>query len=94
MSYSLSIERGGATADSYKKSGYLQVRLHPIVIMITLIIASDIAGLWGVPVGVPLVAAARDVFAYFYSEWSDRGGSEDIPEDTADEPIQVILEDN
>ena len=32
------------------------LRLHPIFIMITLIIASDIAGLWGVLVGVPLVA--------------------------------------
>ena len=69
------------------------LRLHPIFIMITLIIASDIAGLWGVLVGVPLVAAARDVFSYFYSEWSDRGGDEDVPEDADDEQAQVIVED-
>ena len=70
------------------------LRLHPIFIMITLIIASDIAGLWGVLVGVPLVAAARDVFAYFYSEWSNRGGHEDEPEDIDDDvQAQVIAED-
>ena len=48
------------------------LRLHPIFIMATLIVASEIAGLWGVLVGVPLVAVARDIFAYFYYEWSDR----------------------
>ncbi|MDE2861119.1 MAG: AI-2E family transporter [Chloroflexota bacterium] len=50
------------------------LRLHPIFIMATLIVASEIAGLWGVFVGVPLVAVARDLFAYFYHEWSDHGG--------------------
>ena len=70
------------------------LRLHPIFIMITLIIASDIAGLWGVLVGVPLVAAARDVFAYFYSEWSGRGGQEDEPEDVDDgDQAQAVAED-
>ncbi len=52
------------------------LRLHPIFIMVTLVIASDIAGLWGVLIGAPLVAVARDIFAYFYTEWSDRGVSE------------------
>lgn len=52
------------------------LRLHPIFIMITLIVASEIAGLWGVLIGAPLVAVARDIFAYFYTEWSDRGVSE------------------
>ena len=70
------------------------LRLHPIFIMITLIIASEIAGLWGVLVGVPLVAAARDVFAYFYSEWSGRGGHENEPEDVDySEEAQTIAED-
>ena len=50
------------------------VRLHPIFIMATLIVASSIAGLWGVLVGVPLVAAARDVFVYFYKEWGGQSG--------------------
>lgn len=57
------------------------LRLHPIFIMVTLIIASDIAGLWGVLIGVPLLAAARDVFAYFYTEWRNRNSSEEAVDD-------------
>ena len=60
------------------------VRLHPIFIMVTLIIASDIAGLWGVLIGVPLVAVARDIFAYFYSEWSGRDESETESKESKD----------
>ena len=56
------------------------VRLHPIFIMSTLIVASSIGGLWGVLVGVPLVAASRDVFAYFYKEWSATPESADQPD--------------
>lgn len=46
------------------------VRLHPAAIMFVLVVAADIAGLWGVIVGVPLVAAMRDVFVYFHRQWS------------------------
>ncbi len=56
------------------------VRLHPIFIMGTLVVASSIGGLWGVLVGVPLVAASRDVFVYFYKEWSGGGESAGQPE--------------
>ncbi len=46
------------------------LRLNPAFIMIILVVSSEIAGLWGVIVGVPLVAAGRDVFVYFYNEWN------------------------
>ena len=46
------------------------VRLNPVAIMVTLVVASEIAGLWGVIVGVPLVAAGRDVFVYFHKQWN------------------------
>ena len=46
------------------------VRLNPALVMATLVVASEIAGLWGVIVGVPLVAATRDVFIYFYKQWT------------------------
>ena len=50
------------------------VRLNPVVIMVTLVLASEVAGLWGVIVGVPLVAAGRDVFVYFHKQWeADKG---------------------
>ena len=55
------------------------VRLNPALIMATLVVASELAGLWGVIVGVPLVAAARDVFVYFYKEWNTADDEEAPP---------------
>ena len=46
------------------------VRLHPVLIMAILVIASQLMGLWGVIIGVPLTAVLRDVFVYFHREWS------------------------
>ncbi len=64
------------------------VRLNPAIIMATLVLASEIAGLWGVIVAVPLVAAARDVFVYFYNEWgADAGGEPPAPE-AGPEPLE------
>ena len=59
------------------------VRLNPAIIVATLVVASEVAGLWGVIVGVPLVAAARDVFVYFYKEWDN--GDAAVPPVTEDE---------
>ena len=64
------------------------VRLHPIFIMGTLVVASSIGGLWGVLIGVPVVAASRDVFVYFYKEWNGGAESAEQPEtqeESADE---------
>lgn len=47
------------------------VRLHPVVVMAIIIIAAHIAGIWGMIAGVPLAAAARDVFVYFRKQWSN-----------------------
>ena len=69
------------------------VRLNPAFVMATLVVASEIAGLWGVIVGVPLVAATRDVFIYFYKQW-DAGDSEAPPATEAqDEPKSTPRED-
>lgn len=62
------------------------VRLNPAFIMITLVVASEIAGLWGVIVGVPLVAAARDVFVYFFREWGDSSDEESQPVEVEAQP--------
>ncbi len=53
------------------------VRLHPAMVMIVLVCSSEVAGLWGMIVGVPLTAAVRDVFVYFYREWN--GSSTALP---------------
>ena len=47
------------------------VEIHPAIIMVLLVVASEAAGLWGLIVAVPLAAVARDVFKYFHREWSD-----------------------
>ena len=60
------------------------VRLHPVLIMAILVIASQLMGLWGVIIGVPLTAVLRDVFVYFHREWSAAQTQDAAPrEDTA-----------
>lgn len=44
------------------------VSLHPAVIMILLVLASEVAGFMGMLVAVPLVAVGRDVFLYLYQQ--------------------------
>ena len=46
------------------------LRLHPALVMTIIVLAAEIAGIWGMVVGVPLAAAARDVFVYFRHQWS------------------------
>ena len=48
------------------------VNIHPALILVILVIASETAGLWGVIIGVPLTAATRDVFKYFYDDWTQQ----------------------
>ena len=45
------------------------VNLHPAVVMVVLIVGSEVAGIWGMVVAVPLAGVARDVFVYFLNEW-------------------------
>ena len=55
------------------------VRVHPVMVMAILVIAADIAGIWGMIAGVPLTAAARDVFVYFQRQWSRKRDQETQP---------------
>ncbi|MCX8213089.1 MAG: AI-2E family transporter [SAR202 cluster bacterium] len=57
------------------------VDIHPAIIMLLLVISSEVAGLRGVIVAVPLAAVARDVFLYFLHEWSEdpAGPPDDTP---------------
>lgn len=59
------------------------VEIHPGAVMVILVVASEAAGLFGVLVAVPLAAVAKDVFKYFYDEWSRDGPG----------PVDVSLED-
>lgn len=42
------------------------VQIHPAIIMTLIILASEVAGFWGMLVIVPLAAVCRDVFLYLY----------------------------
>ena len=54
------------------------VRIHPVMVMAILVIAADVFGIWGMIAGVPVVAAARDVFVYFKEQWSDSSRPEEL----------------
>ena len=70
------------------------VRLHPVVIMAILVIASQLMGIWGVLIGVPLTAVMRDVFVYFHNCWSeDEGGEDDGENDDKAAPQAPRTED-
>ncbi len=45
------------------------VNLHPAVIMVTLIVGSQVAGIWGMIIAVPITGVAKEVFVYFHREW-------------------------
>ena len=64
------------------------VRLHPAIIMMVIVGASEIAGLWGVIIGVPVTAAVRDVFLYFHSEWSGAQSANATTGETAAQAIE------
>lgn len=47
------------------------LRLHPAVIIILLVLGSEVAGLWGAILIIPMSALARDIFIYLYQRWSE-----------------------
>ncbi|MCH7554331.1 MAG: AI-2E family transporter, partial [Chloroflexi bacterium] len=67
------------------------VDIHPAIIMLLLVISSEVAGLWGVIVAVPLAAVARDVFLYFLREWGE-GPSEPTGEASAGDESPSVTE--
>ena len=60
------------------------VHLHPAVVMVVLIVGSEVAGIWGMVVAVPLAGVARAVFVYFLNEWKIEEAAP--PVDTAGAP--------
>ena len=44
--------------------------LHPIVVLVVIVVGSQLMGLWGIILGPPLAAAAKEVIRYFYHEWN------------------------
>lgn len=46
------------------------LNVHPVMILVVIIVGSEVAGLWGIILGPPLVVAGKEVFQYFVQEWN------------------------
>lgn len=54
------------------------VRFHPAVVMIIVVVGAEVAGVWGMLLGVPLAAMVRDVFRYLYIRTTERGATPEM----------------
>ena len=54
------------------------VRFHPAVVMVIVVVASEVAGLWGMLLAVPVAAMARDVYRYLYLRTTERGATPEM----------------
>ena len=63
------------------------VRFHPAVVMVIIVIGSQVGGIWGMLVGVPLAATVRDVFKYLYLRTTERGATPEMALDCLREGI-------
>ena len=49
----------------------MAVHVHPAVIMVLLVIGSNLAGVWGMLIVVPLAAACRDIYIYLHERFGE-----------------------
>jgi hypothetical protein len=56
------------------------VEIHPAVIIVLLVVANQLLGVWGMLVAVPLAAVARDTFVYIYRRLGDESTAEALAE--------------
>jgi predicted PurR-regulated permease PerM len=54
------------------------VRFHPAVVVVLVLIGSELAGLWGLLVAVPLAAMMRDVLQYLFLRTTERGATPEM----------------
>ncbi len=58
------------------------VRFHPAVVIILVLVGSEVAGLWGMLLAVPVAAIIRDVARYLYLRTTDRGATPEMAMET------------
>jgi len=58
------------------------VRFHPAAVMVIVVIGSEIAGIWGLLLAIPLTATVRDIFRYLYLRTTERGATPDMALET------------
>ena len=62
------------------------VKLHPTITMLLLVAGSEVAGVWGILLAVPLTAIVRDLFWYVYVRTTPEGV-------TAEEAMALVIPD-
>jgi predicted PurR-regulated permease PerM len=62
------------------------VKLHPTITMLVLVAGSEVAGIWGILLAVPLTAIVRDLFWYVYVRTTPEGV-------TPDEAMALVIPD-
>ena len=55
------------------------LNLHPVAIILIIVLASNFFGLWGIILGPPLVAMAKDMAVFLAREWNNA----EVPQSTA-----------
>jgi len=58
------------------------VRFHPAVVMIIVVVGAELAGIWGLILGVPLAAIFRDVARYLYLRTLEQGATPEMAIET------------
>jgi predicted PurR-regulated permease PerM len=58
------------------------VRFHPAIVMVVVVVGSEVAGLLGVLLAVPVSAVARDVYQYLYLRTTERGATPEMAMET------------
>lgn len=53
------------------------LRIHPVWLIIVIVIAGKYFGIWGIVIGPPIVAVARDVAMWLSKEWNRSEASEE-----------------
>ncbi len=62
------------------------LNMHPIVVILVITVGSQYFGLWGVILGPPLVALAKDVIIYLVKQWNEAPVAENA------EPVMLLDE--
>lgn len=58
------------------------VRFHPAMVMVIVVVGAELAGIWGLILGVPLAAILRDVARYVYLRTSEQGATPEMALET------------
>ena len=54
------------------------LNMHPVGVILTITIGSQYFGLWGIILGPPVVALAKDVAVYLVQEWKEEADKEEL----------------